>query len=426
MSRILMLTFFTFAVALSVSSTPATAQESAFSRQCPKCSKMSFERVGVDLNQADTPAANEISLEVGFDCNIPFLSNLPLLNHVFKATRVNGECDRFVFESDQDSCGLCDNSECVHSCPHSSDTCSSQEICKSSKDCQSSETGCPGDSICERCGNGCCKTPNQQVELTVISNRQPPILKNVPYVNRLFKNVGIATYIQPSEDSSCKPAAVTSTCPAGCCVDVACESTASCPATSIQLASHVEANSPSSPKSTVALEAAMFELMEMRVENARLEATLEAMENHIEQMEELAQIRIENAVLKAELKHMEKQNSHSASVNHGHFPATIARTPVIRVGVANPPNTQRKSQHALYVGHDANVKRSALNAPSKSRWANTVVKNGAHTMIYTDKLPSPDEIQRVTDHIHALHKKLDQQENQCSEADAKCQHKGTK
>jgi hypothetical protein len=112
---------------------------------------------------------------------------------------------------------------------------------------------------------------------------------------------------------------------------MSCESAACAADAKVQLASHYEL---SNEKTEISREQLMETMMELAVENARLEAAVEAMENHMALMEEMLEVRVENAALKAQLKYMEQHRTELTtfqpvhpSTGNGHSPHGVNGLP---------------------------------------------------------------------------------------------------
>ena len=171
----------------------------------------------------------------------------------------------------------------------------------------------------------------REIAIEVTCDCDIPFLSNIPYVNRLFKNVGIdekrvvrgvpLDFCTGNSDDACcsgkvccdkagsgccstKQASANKTC-GGCVKIPATKCCSKCPgAAEVKLATFVA--------DTDATETgAKFnrQLIELRIENERLQAELEAAERHFEFMEEMCRLREENAELRARLRYTEKQKS---------------------------------------------------------------------------------------------------------------------
>ncbi len=399
MSRILSLALFSVAVALILPMTAVLAQESDSCEKCPVCQSAKFERLGVDFKvfSADRleslrPQAaakqneNEISVELALDCEVPFLKNLPLINQAFESALPNEECEIFVFESDCDS-------PCT--------TCKKNDSCKNDSCCKDCGT-CNKESHCgEQSDRPCCEDHHHSVEVGV------PFLSNLPYANRLFKNVGYSVS-QKCKVCQAKTAAAKAVCPAAC-------RTNSTPKSHVQLTSHAE----TIEEEAIPSRGEMLQgLMELQAENARLEATMEAMEHHVEQMEKMFEIRLENEILKAKLKYMKQEKAHSASEKHlYHSNGTVHMPAAEFTHPAHGPH----SPHVMY-GVKTNLSDITVSPKMHPAFA---IQHPTHATKFTKNPPSPAELQQVTEHIQALHKKLELQKNKC-DAESGCKKPGSK
>lgn len=416
MSRILSLALFAVTVALIVPSTAVVAQESDSCQKCPVCQTAKFERLGVDFKVLGTDQLeslrpqgdakkneNEISIELEFDCEVPFLKNLPFFNHVFRSALPNEECEIFVIESDCDSpCATCKKD----------DSCKSDSCCKDSGTCKK-ESNCG-----EQADRPCCEAHENSVEIAVSCDSQPPFLSNIPYANRLFKNVGYSAF-QKCKVCQAETATAKAAGSAACCENSTCETPAGCPKSFVQLTSHAEAIEEEASPSR---EEMLQEMMEMQVEHARLEATMEAMKHHLEHMEEMFEIRLENEILKAKLKHMEQEKAKSASARHPYHPNGTVHTPHVAVGVAHSAH----GRYLPHVSHGVKTNLPAITVSPKMLPASTIIQRPAHAANYTSKMPSQAELQRVTEHIQTLHKKLEQREKKCEDAESGCKKPSSK
>ncbi len=153
MSRILSFAPFAVVVALIVPSTAAVAQESDSCQKCPVCPVVNFECLGVEF-KADhagklesvrsQPSAkkNEISIELAFNCDVPFLKSLPFIQQVIGSAFPADDCEIFVFDSVGDLHGY---------------------TCKSGSCCRNCET-CQNDSKCgEQSGRSCYEAPENSI-----------------------------------------------------------------------------------------------------------------------------------------------------------------------------------------------------------------------------------------------------------------------
>ncbi len=130
-----------------------------------------------------------------------------------------------------------------------------------------------------------------------------PFFSNVPVINSQFRNVHFnANEADTCRDGECPAACAKTACPA-CHGNLACDAPACRADTHLQLASHQEA---ASAKTDSTRDDLMQQLMEMHVENARLQAEVEAMAHHMELMEEMYNVRAENAALRAQLNLIER------------------------------------------------------------------------------------------------------------------------
>ncbi len=275
MFRILSLALFAVAVALIGSSTTVVAQESDSCKKCPVCQTAKFERLGVDHRVLSTDQLeslhprtaakkndNEISIELEFDCEVPFLKSLPFINHVFGSALPNEACDS--------PCTACKRD----------DSCKSDNCCKDCGTCKQ-ESNCG-----EQCDRPVSESHKNSVEIAVSCDNQGlPFLSNIPYANRLFTNVGSSTF---QKCKVCQVETATAICPAACCENSTFETPTCCPKSFVQLTSHAEAIEEEAAPSRLEM---LQEMMEIQVEHARLEANMEAMEHHLEQMEEMFEIR---------------------------------------------------------------------------------------------------------------------------------------
>ena len=303
MSRKLSLATIAVAAALMIPTIVVSAQESETCQECPNCHAIEFELAGVDLpltgieqeetsKQEATSKKNGIAIQVECDCDIPFLNKLPLINHVF-GTYSTEECEILMIDADSDSCcGTC---------------------------CDTCKDGC---NDCEQCNCTCCGDEQKEVKIEVAYSGVP-FLSSIPYINPMFKHVVVkSAQCGDCQDCKCPAACAKTECPAALCGDSACETPACRADALLQLASHNEVSKEATKSSTEELK---HKLMGLHVENARLEAKVQAMEHHMELMEEIYRVRAENEALKAQLKLMEMRNAETASYKLLHQPVELQR-----------------------------------------------------------------------------------------------------
>ncbi len=203
----------------------------------------------------------------------------------------------------------------------------------------------------------------KQISVQLSCGTGVPFMSNIPYVARLFKNVGISRCDSPAdsgamcegatcEGATCEGATCDQACTAGCCdgncpgarCEGKCSTVVCCGqqkesnvGTLVRLATHVE----DSNKKAAGHNVQMHKMIALRIENERLQAQLEAMASHLELMEQISEVREENAALNAKLELIETHMSH-ASAFHGRYPtpknatATSPAITVVRPGIPLP------------------------------------------------------------------------------------------
>lgn len=436
---------------LSAQSVHDTAQQPAKCTKCATFKTAKFERIGidwdfeVDSNEVDgTSEQNEVSIEIAVDCDVPFLSALPVVGHIFTSDKETRPAEIVIVANDEVP-GCCAEKQCADKC--CAEQVANQSSCDTKKCCDKKEC-CDGKTCPASSKQPCCK--NGMVEYTIIHEESPPILKNIPYVNRLFKNVGIEVVQAPCEQ--CADGPKNPTCPSGelaqiqigtkyvdpyyggsdanevaappvlseptmvhvgyphgnkPCPNCPCSPAEKpCPSLpSVQLTSHAEIVAEHAEEASKWREEMLHEMVEMRVENARLEVELEAMERAMEHMEETFELRLENEMLKAKIKQLESSKAQSNAALQIYRPATPVAQPRVTVGAVHAAKARltRPSTKAT----------PAVTVTPNFLPASAIIKRPAHAAVYTGKHPSPEELQRVTEHIQALHRKLDQNEKKC-------------
>ncbi|MGI9519115.1 MAG: hypothetical protein ACR2NP_18835 [Pirellulaceae bacterium] len=304
-----------------------------------------------------------------------------------------------------------------------------------------------------------------QIEVRCEAGTGVPFSSNIPYVARLFKNVGISGCQQEEceivtdgvavagqplpenfkvaicEGLSCA-ASCEGQCPATCsagqcsatCSDGECPATCcagqcpatcgegECPATAcagqwaatwpedpaeraaalVRHATHVR----HSKKQAAGHTAIMHEMMELRMENVRLETHLEAMEAHLGMMEEMSQLRAENAMLTAKVQLM---HAHHAQATQAHAfqrihvapktatPTTPAIT-IVRPGTPLPAAAASTAHGLLHPPH-----LPAMAQPTQPKL------RPAATSSCQPPTCQAAEFQRLQDQIRDLKKALHEQ-----------------
>lgn len=364
--------------ALSVSGQDSDLCEKCPAQKCTNCHAIEFELVGVDFPLAGSecdakprleadPEENEIAIEIAFGCDIPFRNNLPFLSHRFRTIK--------------------------------SEDC---EVTLIGEQCKGASSNAKGSTCCEQCGHTCCAKTQDEVNLQMSCGGGVPFLSNIPYVNGLFKNVGITTRqaTEECQDSDCATKCVT----AGCCGGIECGVPACRANALVRLANHVREVDEDEGRTR---HERMQELIELRVENERLQVQVEAMEHHIELMSEMAEVKAENAGLKARLDLMEKHAAHATFI-HARTAATAHGSFVVP-GLPLPCHAQHANPAP------ANVPAN-LRPPVSTAAVHGKVKSPAtpHAAIIDNHRFDPAYMQRLTEQIRALQWELNKQRHESS------------